>query len=58
MCAGDVIVFRADCIHAGSAYTKENVRLHCYLDIPKMPHATNRVQRWNKMLSKGELLDA
>lgn len=30
--AGDVLVFRPDLIHAGSAYATANVRLHCYLD--------------------------
>jgi ectoine hydroxylase-related dioxygenase (phytanoyl-CoA dioxygenase family) len=56
--AGDAVVFRADCLHAGSAYPEANVRLHCYLDRPKMPHATNRVQRWNKMMSAENLLEA
>lgn len=30
---GDVLVFRGDCVHAGSAYRFENTRLHCYLDL-------------------------
>jgi hypothetical protein len=29
---GDAIVFRADLVHAGSAYTQENKRVHVYLD--------------------------
>jgi hypothetical protein len=30
--AGDVLLFRGDLVHAGSAYNAANVRLHCYLD--------------------------
>jgi len=30
--AGDAIVFRADLVHAGSAYTEANRRVHVYLD--------------------------
>jgi len=30
--SGDVLVFRADVIHAGSEYDKRNIGLHCYLD--------------------------
>jgi hypothetical protein len=56
--AGDALVFRADCLHAGSAYPQGNVRLHCYMDRPKMPHATNRVQRWHKLVTTRDLLDA
>jgi len=40
--AGDVIFFRSDLIHAGSAYIKANVRLHCYLDAPHIPRLKNR----------------
>ena len=29
---GDAIVFRADLVHAGSAYTEQNRRVHVYLD--------------------------
>jgi hypothetical protein len=56
--AGDALVFRADCLHAGSAYDKENVRLHCYLDLNDMPHTMNRVMRWTKFLPSGALSDA
>jgi hypothetical protein len=55
--AGDAVVFRADCLHAGSAYDKENVRLHCYLDIEEMPHSNNRVMRWKTLLPHGLLID-
>jgi ectoine hydroxylase-related dioxygenase (phytanoyl-CoA dioxygenase family) len=30
--AGDAILFRADLVHAGSAYTEANRRVHVYLD--------------------------
>jgi len=29
---GDILIFRADLVHAGSGYDKENVRIHVYLD--------------------------
>ena len=29
---GDVLIFRADCVHAGSAYITANSRLHAYFD--------------------------
>jgi len=32
---GDVLVFRGDCVHAGSAFP--NTRLHCYVDYGKTP---------------------
>ena len=30
--AGDVLVFDGDVVHAGSSYSKSNVRLHAYID--------------------------
>ena len=30
---GDAIIFRGDLIHAGGAYTTDNVRVHAYLDV-------------------------
>jgi hypothetical protein len=33
---GDILVFRADFVHAGSGYEDENVRLHCFLDSDKI----------------------
>jgi hypothetical protein len=39
---GDVLVFRADLIHAGSDYAEENVRLHVYLDSPVIHRAPNK----------------
>lgn len=38
---GDVIVFRADLVHAGSAYSTTNMRIHCYLDHPAVPRVRN-----------------
>ena len=32
---GDALLCRGDCVHAGSAYSNENVRLHYYLDAPE-----------------------
>jgi hypothetical protein len=52
---GDVFIFRADCIHAGSEYNRSNRRLHCYVDIPGMPHTLNHVIRWWNLLPGGVL---
>lgn len=41
--AGDILIFRADTIHAGSAYQRENVRIHVYLDSPEIQRIPNRV---------------
>jgi hypothetical protein len=54
---GDVLVFRADCVHAGAAFEKDNVRLHCYLDIPEMAHPRNSVTLWDAVLSPGIVLE-
>jgi hypothetical protein len=40
--AGDAIVFRADLVHAGSAYEVRNRRLHFYLDSPAVRREPNR----------------
>lgn len=40
---GDVLIFRADTVHAGSAYQRENVRIHVYLDSPMIERIHNRV---------------
>jgi len=40
---GDMLIFRGDLIHAGSAYDEENIRLHVYLDSPVVSHVANRV---------------
>jgi len=39
---GDVLIFRADLVHAGSSYTKENIRIHSYLDHPSVKRIPNR----------------
>jgi hypothetical protein len=38
---GDILIFRADLIHAGSAYNIENIRLHAFLDNPKIKRKKN-----------------
>lgn len=38
---GDIVIFRADLIHAGSDYDKENIRLHVYLDSPIIDRRPN-----------------
>lgn len=40
--AGDVLVFRGDFVHAGSAYDKDNYRIHCFLDSDTVPRDPNR----------------
>jgi ectoine hydroxylase-related dioxygenase (phytanoyl-CoA dioxygenase family) len=39
---GDVLVFRADLVHAGSDYDEENIRLHLYLDSPYVKREPNK----------------
>ncbi len=29
---GDILIFKGDVVHAGGAYSRENVRIHVYLD--------------------------
>ena len=40
--AGDAVLFRADLIHAGSAYASANRRFHVYLDSPEHHRDPNR----------------
>jgi hypothetical protein len=40
--AGDALLFRGDLVHAGSAYSVANVRLHCYLDASDVPRPDDR----------------
>jgi len=47
---GDILIFRGDFIHAGSAYEEENVRMHCYLDSPFVPRAPNRTHIIDELL--------
>jgi hypothetical protein len=39
--AGDMLVFRGDLVHGGAAYSKENVRIHTYLDVRGVKRADN-----------------
>jgi ectoine hydroxylase-related dioxygenase (phytanoyl-CoA dioxygenase family) len=39
---GDGVIFRGDLVHAGSAYSKKNTRIHCYLDHPSVKRDPNR----------------
>jgi len=43
MDAGDILIFRADTVHAGSSYQRENVRIHVYLDNQMIQRIHNRV---------------
>ena len=45
---GDVLVFRGDLVHAGAAYKKENVRVHCFLDSDRVLRDPNRTYLINK----------
>jgi hypothetical protein len=45
---GDIAVFRADLVHAGSSYENENIRIHGYLDtkaVPRLPNGTYIIHR-------------
>jgi hypothetical protein len=42
--AGDAVLFRADLVHAGSAYSAYNERIHVFLDTPSIPRHPN--QTW------------
>ena len=39
---GDILIFRADLIHAGSDYNEENIRLHTYLDNSSVHRDANK----------------
>jgi ectoine hydroxylase-related dioxygenase (phytanoyl-CoA dioxygenase family) len=38
---GDAVFFLGNAVHAGSAFEKENARLHCYLDVPDVQREPN-----------------
>lgn len=42
MNVGDVLVFRGDLVHAGSAYNDENIRVHGYLDSKTIKRICNQ----------------
>jgi ectoine hydroxylase-related dioxygenase (phytanoyl-CoA dioxygenase family) len=50
--AGEMLVFRGDLIHAGAAYDKENVRLHCFFDNINIKRDPNRTYIISKHASK------
>ena len=52
---GDVLVFRADTVHAGSSYTTTNVRLHAFCG--RQPPPINMIFRWERCMPDGLLLD-
>ena len=31
---GDILIFRSDLVHAGAGFDEENVRLHCFIEVP------------------------
>ena len=45
---GDVLLFRGDFVHAGADYDEDNIRIHCYIDVPtyKRPNDTTRPVRY------------
>ena len=51
--AGDAVLFRADVIHAGSAYVSSNRRFHVYLDNPEHHRDPNRTWIIYKHASAG-----
>jgi hypothetical protein len=38
----DLVIFRGDLVHAGSAYEKDNIRLHVYLDSGFVPREAGK----------------
>ena len=39
--SGDILYFTGDTIHAGAAYTRENTRIHIYVDVPEVTRRKN-----------------
>ena len=39
---GDILIFDGDEIHAGSAYTRDNTRIHLYLDTTEVKRMRNK----------------
>jgi len=52
---GDILVFRADLVHAGSSYEHENVSVHVFLDHDSVYRQQNRT--WIVKLHASELLE-
>lgn len=40
-----IILMRADLIHAGSDFDKNNIRIHCYLESPYLPMKFNKIHK-------------
>ena len=38
---GDVVIFRGDLVHCGSAYDRVNYRVHCFIDTPDFTRIQN-----------------
>ena len=51
---GDILIFRGDLIHAGSAYENENIRMHCYIDSTLIPRTPNRTHIISRLCVEGE----
>ena len=39
--SGDLLLFRADLIHSGSAFSESNLRIHCFMDSPNIKRTGN-----------------
>ena len=39
--SGDCLVFEGDCVHAGSSYDYDNIRIHTYLDVIEIKRDKN-----------------
>jgi hypothetical protein len=53
---GDILIFRADLVHAGSDYDELNIRLHTYLDSPDVQRDNNRTYLISKTFLKDLLI--
>jgi len=49
---GDILLFTGEQLHAGSAYKKENYRIHVFLDAPNQKHESNQTWRVDKNCAK------
>ena len=49
---GSVFLFRGDLFHCGAGYKKKNIRLHYYIDSPKVPRSKN--QTWLLHMQNGK----
>lgn len=57
---GDVLLFRADLVHAGSEYSNPNIRLHCYLDsteVQRTPNRTMIIRRHGSDAMKNSIIE-